>query len=170
AQIVHDLAPGASIDFATAEGGEEEFANEIKALAAAGASVIVDDIAYFEEPFFQNGPVAVAVEEVVAHGVTYLTAAGNDNLFEGENEIASWETAAFRDSNECPPLLKEGAFEPDQCLDFNPAGGPPDDTFGITVEPEETLIVDVQWAEPWFAVKADLDAYLLDAAGEPLGG
>ena len=57
---------------------------------------------------------------------------------------------------------------PDHCLDFNPGRGPKDDTFGITVEPEETLIVDLQWAEPWFGVEADLDAYLLDSAGEPL--
>ena len=34
AQIVHDLAPGAAIDFATAFGGEIGFAANIKALAA----------------------------------------------------------------------------------------------------------------------------------------
>ena len=79
AQIVHDLAPGAAIDFATAEGGEAVFAKHIRNLAAAGAKVIVDDVSYFGEPFFQDGPVAVAIGEVVAGGVTYLSAAGNDN-------------------------------------------------------------------------------------------
>ncbi|MFI5027389.1 MAG: S8 family serine peptidase [Solirubrobacterales bacterium] len=168
AQIVHDLAPGAAIDFATADDGEEAFANNIRALAAAGASVIVDDVAYFEEPFFQDGPVAVAIEEVVAKGVNYLTAAGNDNLEnEAGDEIASWETPEFRDSGSCPPKLEATAAKPDQCLDFNPGPGT-DETFGITIEPKETLIADVQWAEPWFGVKADLDAYLLNSAGEPI--
>jgi hypothetical protein len=169
AQIVHDIAPGAAIDFATADGffGELTFAQHIEELAAAGANVIVDDVAYFGEPFFQNGPVAVAIEKVVAQGVVYLTAAGNDNLFEGKNEIASWETSEFRDSNECPPLLELTGPKPDQCLDFDPGSGK-DDTFGITVAPKGELIVDVQWAEPVFGTKADLDAYLLDAAGLPL--
>jgi Subtilase family len=49
-------------------------------------------------------------------------------------------------------------------MDFNP-GGEEDPTFGITVEAEEPLIVDLQWAEPWYEVETDLDAYLLDKAG-----
>ena len=65
AQIVHDLAPGAKISFATAFVGEVAFAENIRGLAAAGASVIVDDVGYFEEPFFQDGPVAAAINEVV---------------------------------------------------------------------------------------------------------
>ena len=65
AQIVHDLAPGAEIAFASAFNGEIAFANNIGDLAAAGAEVIVDDVFYPEEPFFQDGPVAVAVREAV---------------------------------------------------------------------------------------------------------
>ena len=82
AQIVHDLAPGAALDFATAFNGELGFAANIRALAAAGAKVIADDVAYLEEPFFQDGPVAVAVDEVAAAGVSYFSAAGNDNLID----------------------------------------------------------------------------------------
>ena len=106
AQIVHDLAPGASLAFATAFSGELAFAANIRALAAAGAEVIVDDVAYFEEPFFQDGPVAVAVDEVTAAGVSYFSAAGNDNLIDGEgHDIASWEAPAFRDSGGCPAAI-----------------------------------------------------------------
>ena len=36
AQIVHDLAPGAKISFATAFAGEIAFAENIRGLAAAG--------------------------------------------------------------------------------------------------------------------------------------
>ena len=178
AQIVHDLAPGARIDFATAFAGETAFAESIRDLASAGASVIVDDVGYFEEPFFQDGPIAVAIDEVAGKGVAYFSAAGNDNLFEEEplksgkfnaNEIGSWEAPAFRDAAECPAALKLVALT-EVCLDFNPAAGAgnEDNTFGITVQEKEKLTVDVQWAEPWDGVHSDIDAYLLDEAGVPL--
>jgi hypothetical protein len=165
-QIVHDMAPDASLAFATAFTGEEEFAKNIKKLALAGAKVIVDDVGYFEEPMFQDGPIAVAIDEVTALGDTYLSAAGNDNLFDGEgNEIASWEAPEFRDSGACPPKVAAlPGFNASHCMDFNPEA-PTDRTYGIKVEPGEVLTVDLQWAEPWEGVETDLDAVLLDANG-----
>ena len=77
-QIVHDIAPGASLAFYTAYDSEQDFANGILALAAAGCKVICDDVSYFDEPFFQNGVVAQAIQTVEAEGVTYVTAAGNN--------------------------------------------------------------------------------------------
>ncbi len=167
AQIVHDLAPGAAIDFATAFDGEIAFANSIRSLAAAGARVIVDDISYLGEPFFQDGPIAVAINEVVGEGATYFSAAGNDNLIDaGGRDIASWETPEFRDAPGCPAAL-EALAATEHCLDFDPGPGV-DETYGITVEEKETLTVDLQWAEPWDDVSADIDAYLLDPAGQPI--
>jgi hypothetical protein len=77
-QIIHDIAPGASLAFATADGGEQSFAQNILALAADGCKVICDDVSYFDEPFFQNGVVAQAIQTVEAEGVTFVTAAGNN--------------------------------------------------------------------------------------------
>jgi hypothetical protein len=183
AQIVHDLAPGAAIDFASAFTGELSFAANIRALAGAGAQVIADDVAYFEEPFFQDGPVAVAVDEVAAAGVSYFSAAGNDNLIDAAGrDIASWEAPAFRDSGGCPGALVTLSEEleeseelkgvptpqglhPTHCLDFNPKAGQ-DETFGITVEAGEELALDLQWAESWNGVGSDLDAFLLDEEGK----
>ena len=91
--------------------------------------MIVDDVGYFEEPFFQDGPIAAAINEVVGKGVAYFSAAGNDNLFEEEplgsgkfndNEIGSWEAPAFRDAGECPVALKLAA-QTEKCLDFDPS-------------------------------------------------
>ncbi|HEY5809700.1 MAG TPA: S8 family serine peptidase [Povalibacter sp.] len=86
-QIVHDIAPKARLGFATADFGEVNFANNIRALAGfAGAEhavpdfkadIIVDDIIYPGEPFFQDGIVAQAVDEVAAKGVSYFSSAGN---------------------------------------------------------------------------------------------
>jgi len=165
-QIVHDIAPGANLDFASAFNGEESFAKNIEKLATAGAKVIADDVFYFEEPFFQDGPVAVAVNKVVSGGATYLSAAGNDNLFDPEgHEIASWETPEYRDSGACPAEVKAmSGANTTHCLDFNP-GSQTDRTFGIKVPPGGDLTVDLQWDEPWNGVETDLDAYLLDANG-----
>jgi subtilase family protein len=167
AQIVHDLAPASHIDFASAFNGELAFAKSIKELAAAGAKVIADDVFYFEEPFFQDGRVAVAVNEVVEAGATYFSAAGNDNLLDGgKHDIASWETPAYRDSGACPPAVEARAGANGfHCLDFDPDPGKADRTFGIKVEPESELTVDLQWDEPWNGVATDLDAYLLNASG-----
>src|SRR6185295_16373841 len=114
-----------------------------------------------EEPFFQDGPIGAAIDEVSGAGVAYFSAAGNDNLSDTEgNDIASWETPSYRDTA-CPPELKTlGPFN--ECLDFDPEEGGEDPTLGITVEPGELLNVDLQWAEPRFGVESDLDAFLLD--------
>ena len=50
-------------------------------------------------------------------------------------------------------------------MDFDPGAGE-DETFGITVEAGQELALDLQWAEPWNGVGTDLDAFLLDEAGE----
>lgn len=163
AQIVHDLAPGATIKFATAFSGEAAFADNIRALWKAGADVIVDDVGYYEEPFFQDGPIAVAVDEVAAAGVSYFSSAGNDNLFDAsKNEISSWEAPGFRDGGACP-----GGLGYEHCMDFDPGVGT-DRTFGLTVAAGATLTVDFQWAEPWEGVESDLDVFLLDNSGNPL--
>ncbi len=171
-QIVHDLAPGAKLDFASAFNGEEAFADSIRELEGVGAKVIADDVFYLEEPFFQDGPVAVAVNEVVAAGSTYFSAAGNDNLIDAEgHDIASWETPKFRDAASCPPAVAAipGA-NGHHCLDFNPGAAQVDKTFGIKVEAGETLTVDLQWGEPWHGVGTDLDAFLLNASGSLIPG
>jgi Subtilase family len=180
-QVVHDLAPHAKLAFATGAPAEISYAQNIEKLAApvsaggAGANVIVDDLAYETEPFFQDGPVAEAIRRVAEKGVLYFTAAGNDNLFDADgNEISSWEAPEFRGSTTCNEKVVEGIdeglaeeglgpYEPD-CMDFDPGPGV-DTEFGITVEPGRPLSLDLQWAEPWFGVETDLIAALVSGTG-----
>jgi subtilisin family serine protease len=165
AQIVHDIAPGANIDFASAFNGELAFAKGIRDLYDEGARVIGDDVGYFDEPFFQDGPVAAAVNEVVAKGANYFSAAGNDNLQNaaGEN-IGSWEAPGYK-GMECPEALPS-FYE--SCMNFAPNPGEEDNTFGITVEEEWPLFVDLQWAQPWNGVTTDLDMFLVRNEGKEL--
>ena len=75
---IHDIAPGASLAFATADTGELTFANNIQALATtAKANIIVDDVELLRRAMFQDGLVAQAVNTRHRQGVTYFSAAGN---------------------------------------------------------------------------------------------
>ena len=57
-EIVHDLAPGADLYFATAFNGQAQFATNIEALCDVGADVIVDDVYYILEAAFQDDLIA----------------------------------------------------------------------------------------------------------------
>ncbi len=157
-QAVHDLAPDASLAFDTAEGGDTVFAQHIRDLATAGAKVIADDIIYFNEPMFQDGVIAKAVNDVANQGATYFSMAFNNNDVDSSGrDIGSWEAPAFRDSGSCP-----AAFGTGHCMDFNPGSGA-DNTFGITVAPGGTVQVDLQWNEPLNGVTTNLDEGLLNS-------
>ena len=160
AQIVHDLAPAARLSFATGNNSQLQFANNIRALATAGANVIVDDLLWFEEPMFQDGPVSVAVNDVTAGGVAYFASAANFNIISAGKNVGSYEAPAFRSSGSCP----SPASFLQQCMDFDP-GAAVDRTYGIRVPPGRFVTIDLQWAQPWNGVTTDLDAYLINSTG-----
>jgi hypothetical protein len=67
AQIVHDVAPNADLCFETAFSGKSAFASNIRDLRTnplCQADVIVDDVSYLDEPFFADGQLAQAVDDV----------------------------------------------------------------------------------------------------------
>jgi hypothetical protein len=88
AQIIHDIAPGAAIDFYTAgQIGAAGFVAAIDALENAGCNIIVDDIGFNESTIppgqpndLPGGPIDQAVEAAVNDGVTYITSAGNERI------------------------------------------------------------------------------------------
>ncbi len=161
-QIVHDIAPGASLAFATAQGGQANFANNIRALRDAGASVIVDDAIYLAEPMFQDGVVAQAVDDVAASGVAYFSAAGNS------------ARKAYEHAFVPGTFLPAGTFG----ADFD--GGTPHNFGGTTMQRitgpgGSSFTLVLQWDSPFLSVgngspgtSNDLDAYLLASNG--LGG
>jgi uncharacterized repeat protein (TIGR01451 family) len=89
-EIIHDLAPEATLGFATAFTSQASFAQNILDLAADGCDVIVDDIIYLAESPFQDGPIAQSVNTVTAAGVLYFSSAGNEG---NETDLTSgtWE-------------------------------------------------------------------------------
>ena len=51
-----------------------------------GANVIVDDLGFLLEPYFEDGMLALAAANAVAGGAVFVSAAGNggDKHYEGE--------------------------------------------------------------------------------------
>ena len=74
-QIIHDMVPKANLAFYTADVSEVDFAVGIVALKNAGCKVECDDVGYFDEPMFQNGVVAQAIERSGIRGVAVAPAA-----------------------------------------------------------------------------------------------
>src|SRR5262249_8429036 len=68
-EIVHDVAPGAKLVFATAFNGPDSFADNIRSLRRDfHCDIIIDDVIYFEENPFQDDIIAAAVNDVTADG------------------------------------------------------------------------------------------------------
>ena len=95
-QIVQDVAPQADQCFATAFAGEAAFASFIRELRvnpACAADVIVDDVFYYDEPFFSDGQIAQAVNDVSTSTtlpgklVSYFSSAGNQGAAGGYGSI-----------------------------------------------------------------------------------
>lgn len=160
-QIVHDLAPKAPLAFSSAFNGDLDFANEIRALQSAGSKVIVDDVSYFNEPFYQDGPIAAAVNDVTAAGVTYFSSAGNSTPQSPSPATGgSYETMAFRAMG-CPASVS-AVFNYNNCHDYQ-AGASTDNTNQMTIPNGRQIITTLGWSQPMFGVATDLDLFLINA-------
>jgi len=176
-QIIHDIAPGARLLFASGVGETAtvyDLAEAIRLLHQAGADIIVDTMYYGVQPFYQDGPVAVAVAEVVEAGGISFTTAGNFNKYTRIDDTPrglSYETLAYR-----PTACPAGLTRPDgtpvtlegDCHNFLASTGPPDATARYTAAPASQVRFHLQWGEPWYGVTTDLDLYAIDESGTVL--
>jgi hypothetical protein len=170
-QLIHDVAPGAGLAFATAEGGQAAFANNILALRDAGARVIVDDVRYLAEPMFQDGIIAQAVDEVVASGVSYFSSAGNYARQGYESEFRAG--TVFAPGAFDPSLLYGEPFLGGTAHDFDPGPGV-DVMQRFTIPAGESMSLFLDWDSPFFSVSGgsgspnDVDIYVFNTAGQVL--
>jgi len=147
-EIVHDLAPGASLLFASAFGGQAQFAQNITDLQSAGADVIVDDVGYFAEPVFQDGEIAEAVADVAAAGAVYVSSAGNSgNLNDGTAGVweGDWEFSGISVNGDPAHRFASGVFANE-----------------ITVD--SPFVFTLQWNDPQGAAGNDYDLLLVNAS------
>jgi len=157
---IHDIAPGSNLAFATAEGGDLAFANNIDALATQGKSnIIVDDVGYPDEPFFQDGLISQAVNTVTTDGVSYFSSA--------RNEADHGYLSNFRAATGTVTGAGTGTF-----MNFDPNGGTAL-TLPVTVNVPNTNIV-FQFDQPFQTqepagspgvVTSQLNFYVLSSTG-----
>ena len=155
-EIVHDLAPGAELFFATGGGGSAQMAQNIEDLCAAGADVIVDDIGYLLEPPFQDGVIAQAVSTAVANGCYYFSAAGN-----GGNR------------NDDTSGVWEGDYAEGTDFEVNgvTVGKAHEFESGVTgnrIERDSIYPITLQWADPVGGSTNDYDLFVIDAGNNVL--
>ncbi len=165
---VHDVAPGASLDFDTTGNNDLAFASSIQALAAAGANVLVDDAGFIDEPFFQDGIASQAVDAVVASGHTYFSAAGNSA---NQGYLSSFRpTTAIVGTGAGAPGF--GTF-----MNFAPSGNPVTGlpiTVGANATAANPATLVFQFDQPFAtqepagstaAPTSEVDFYVLDSTG-----
>jgi Subtilase family len=162
-EIVHDLAPGANLAFATADISEAQFAANIVNLATpksqggAGANIIADDITYFDEPYYQDGIIAQAVNNVVTHdNVSYFVAAGNlDNqAYESANVGFVSDT------------ISGISASPGSYYNFNQGGAAVDEQT-LTLQAGQEIDLGLQWDNPFYTtngVTSDLNFFAINAS------
>jgi hypothetical protein len=138
-QIVHDVAPGAGLAFYTAVNTEADMANGIQALASAGAQVIADDVIYYDEPFFQDGLIAQAVDKVNAGGVAYFAAAGNNGSNGYDNLAPSFATPSTTPAGE-------------MLLNFDTTQATTTTSLAVNIPqlaPGDFVVIVLEWDQPY---------------------
>ncbi|HEY3266591.1 MAG TPA: S8 family serine peptidase [Armatimonadota bacterium] len=150
-EIVHDLAPASPIFFSsgwsinnqTTNGGS--MIGGIRSLAGSKCPVIVDDLGVFDEPMFEDGPVAKEAGFTTQQGIVYVSAAGNDNqehylgTYADGGSIYGKEHAHEFAPNVlyCRYQINSGTVKTNRCS------------------------WHLQWDDPWNGPAADYDMYLV---------
>lgn len=154
-EIIHDLAPGAQLFFATANGGSAAFAQNILNLRAAGCDIIVDDEMYPNESPFQDDIISQAVNSVTASGAIYFSSAGNSGNFD-DGKSGVWEG----------DFVDGGAVS----IGGQPAGrihsfGSSTSNTVLAGGDSAHLRVNLFWSEPLGSSATDYNVYVLDSGG-----
>ncbi len=142
-EIVHDLAPDAKLAFCSGRPTSPQTLLEFADCASRlvdefHADVIVDDVNFLSTPYFEDGVDAIAVDEAIAKGAVWVSAAAN-----------------FGDSHFQSAFLDAG--DPLHSHDFG--GG--DVTMPVHV-PLGGLNVYLQWANPFESVTDDYAVCIVD--------
>jgi hypothetical protein len=149
-QNVYAVAPGAGLVFRTGAISEADFASGIEALAGApyNAKIEADDLGYYDEPFFQDGIIAQAIDTVESEGVSYFSAAGNDQ------ETPSY----YNTSPSFSAVSNSGSNSGEHLLNFDTTGATTTTSLPVTIpslSPGDFVAVVVQWDQPYVTGSPD---------------
>ena len=170
-QLVHAIAPDATLGFASAFNGELSFAENILALRAQfNADVICDDVSYSDEPMYSDGLLAQAIDIASQQGAAYFSSAGNNGLeaYESVYHPISFQAAQALVANGHGNVHLEqipAAIRPQTVQNFNGNQGPPSITQRFTTTFNQGITF--QWDEPFLLglVKTRYIVYVFDKNG-----
>jgi PKD repeat protein len=137
------------------------YADNLLKLGQAGCTITCDDLGYFEEPFFQDGPIAQAIATNFALGIPHFAATGNDY----DNGIMGVFTPVNPNNSTDSGLRPPNG---DDFHDWGVAGATPG-FLPIDILPGRSLSPILQWNQPFQSYKlgagasVDLNMYLFDA-------
>lgn len=151
-ELIHDLAPGAQLYFATAFISDASFADNIRRLRFEyDCDIIVDDIIYFVESPFQDDIIAAAVNDVTEDGALYFSSAGNEGNF-NDGTSGTWE-GDFRNGGTLATLPNSSGY---RVHNFG------DGVVSNRIEASAAPIL-LHWSDPIGASSNDYDLFQLDA-------
>ncbi len=156
-EIVHDLSPGAELYFHDCGNNTIAFNNAITELAQAGCDIIVDDIGWIAEPFFEDGSVAQHVADVMnTYGLVYVSSAGNAAKDHYQGLFVGWgNDDLFGDG--CPTA------------DFSGNGADP--FLYVRVPAYSSMIIVMEWNDLFGNSSNDYDLEIYDTdSGDYLDG
>lgn len=160
-EIIHDLAPDAQLYFATAFNSEAGFAQNILALRSSGCDIILDDVFYSDEPPFQDGIIAQAVNSVVADGALFFSSAGNDGNL-NDTTSTTWEGDFLDGGTFTLTETNDGANYDAAIHSF----GPLNFNRVLTADNSDTENdLTLFWSDPLGASTNDYDLFVLDPSG-----
>ena len=160
-EIVHDLAPGAQLFFATADPTPSTFASNIQTLRTTyGCDVIIDDVTYFNEGAFQDGPIAQAVNSVVAQGALFFSSAGNlGNKNKGTS--GTWE-GDFVNSLTTIPIFTGSAWQGRPIHSFNGLTGA-SAANSNQLTGTAPVAITLKWSDPLGGSSNDYDIFRMNS-------
>ena len=156
-EIVHDMAPGASLAFATALPSSAQFATNIISLRnVAGCDVTVDDYTYYNEGAFEEADISAAISSVTAAGALYFSSSANSgNLthgapgtFEGDFVASASPVPAAITAIEGGPVILHS-------FGANP----------YTTLTAPTPAISLKWSDPLGMSTNDYDLFVMDSTG-----
>lgn len=143
-EIVHRIAPGAALGFASGDGGDTAMAKNMKALATTHAcNIIVDDLSYVDEPPFQDGSIARAMSDASRDGVLMVSSAGNNGNL-GHGTTGTWEGDFVPGSG---PVVTIGSRQY-ELMSFVPGGQVYWNSFSDLDESEGPANTYLYWNDP----------------------
>lgn len=154
-ETIHDIAPGAELCFSDGFSSSMAFMKSVDDLInICDVDIIVDDVGFLLEPYFQNGTVAQKVDEAVSNGVIFVTAAGN-------NADEHYQHLFVQEVDDDELNLHDFGFA---------SGGPSEISIPILVggtdfAPNNFIAAVLQWSDPFGGSSNDYDLFLFDDEG-----